>query len=172
MARATRAIANAPVTSASACSFTAGTVTLGENGEMHEGTHHIGEVASRTGLSLRTIRYYETVGLVAPSGRTDGGFRLYTEADVQRLLLVRSLKPADFALDELQEIVSLHDGLSSGGRAEDEVRLRALVELAAERIRGQRERLVAAELAVELLRRSLDGVAQRAVTPSVGSDAR
>ena len=42
----------------------------------------IGEVAERTNLSLRTIRYYEEVDLVPPSARTPGGFRLYTEADV------------------------------------------------------------------------------------------
>ena len=42
----------------------------------------IGEVAERTGLSLRTIRYYEEVGLLSPSGRTAGGFRLYADSDV------------------------------------------------------------------------------------------
>ena len=44
----------------------------------------IGEVAERTGLSLRTIRYYEEVGLAVPSARSQGGFRLYTEPDVGR----------------------------------------------------------------------------------------
>lgn len=47
----------------------------------------IGEVADRTGLSLRTLRYYEEVGQVRPSTRTSGGFRLYSETDVARLLL-------------------------------------------------------------------------------------
>ena len=42
----------------------------------------IGEVAERVKLSLRTIRHYEEVGLVPPSARSKGGFRLYTEADV------------------------------------------------------------------------------------------
>lgn len=41
----------------------------------------IGEVAERIGLSLRTIRYYEEVGLVVPSVRSQGGFRLYTEPE-------------------------------------------------------------------------------------------
>jgi DNA-binding transcriptional MerR regulator len=57
----------------------------------------IGEVAERTALSLRTIRYYEEVGLVPPSARTQGGFRLYTEADVERLLLVKRMKPLEFS---------------------------------------------------------------------------
>ena len=42
----------------------------------------IGEVAARTELSLRTIRHYEETGLVIPSARSQGGFRLYTETDV------------------------------------------------------------------------------------------
>ncbi|CAM5727047.1 hypothetical protein SBADM41S_09163 [Streptomyces badius] len=44
----------------------------------------IGEVAARTELSLRTIRHYEETGLVVPSARSRGGFRLYTEYDVAR----------------------------------------------------------------------------------------
>ena len=47
--------------------------------------HQIGTVAERVGLSLRTIRHYEEVGLVVPSGRSAGGFRLYTDGDVERL---------------------------------------------------------------------------------------
>jgi hypothetical protein len=48
---------------------------------------HIGEVAARTELSLRSLRHWDEVGLLRPSGRTDGGFRLYTEADVEKILL-------------------------------------------------------------------------------------
>lgn len=70
----------------------------------------IGEVAQRTGLSLRTIRYYEEVDLVAPSARTQGGFRLYTEADAQRLCLVKRMKPLDFNLGEMRELLALLDG--------------------------------------------------------------
>ena len=53
---------------------------------------HIGEVAERTSLSLRTLRHYDEIGLVIPSGRTEGGFRLYAEDDVARLMLVRRMK--------------------------------------------------------------------------------
>ena len=64
------------------------------------GLHHmqIGEVAEQVGLSLRTIRYYEEVGLVTPSSRTSGGFRLYTETEVARLRLVKRMKPLEFSL--------------------------------------------------------------------------
>lgn len=117
---------------------------------------HIGEVAGRTGLSLRTVRYYETVGLVTPSGRTEGGFRLYTEPDVQRLLLIRSLKAADLSLERLEELITLRDQPRSDdpslATAPAHSRYHAIVEEAALRIKIQRERLAAAELALELLR--------------------
>jgi DNA-binding transcriptional MerR regulator len=73
----------------------------------------IGEVADRTGLSLRTIRYYEEVGLVRPSSRTQGGFRLYTEPDVARLNLVKRMKPLGFTLDEARDLLAVLDRLDS-----------------------------------------------------------
>jgi len=60
----------------------------------------IGEVSERTGLSLRTIRHYEDVGVVAPSERSHGGFRICTEAEVRRLALVRRMRPLGFCLDD------------------------------------------------------------------------
>ena len=69
----------------------------------------IGEVAERTSLSLRTIRYYEEVGLVVPSGRSQGRFRLYSEADVRRLWLIRKLKPLDLSLDQIRELLAALD---------------------------------------------------------------
>ena len=74
-------------------------------------TMHIGEVAERVGLSLRTIRYYEEVGLIAPSARSQGGFRLYLEADVARLQLVKDMKPLGFSLDEMRDLLGVLDQL-------------------------------------------------------------
>lgn len=65
----------------------------------------IGEVSERIGLSLRSLRYYDETGLATPSARTSGGFRLYSEADVQRLLLVMQMKPLDFTLEEMREVI-------------------------------------------------------------------
>lgn len=81
----------------------------------------IGEVAERTGLSLRTIRYYEEVGLVRPSSRTQGGFRLYTEPDVARLNLVKRMKPLGFTLDEARDLLAVLDALDAevGGAERD-----------------------------------------------------
>lgn len=89
----------------------------------------IGEVAERTSLSLRTIRYYEEVGLVPPSARTQGGFRLYTEQDVERLLLVRRMKPLDFTIDEMRDLLGVLDALEASPTAEAAVRLRERLSL-------------------------------------------
>lgn len=67
----------------------------------------IGEVAEQVGLSLRTVRYYEEVGLVTPVGRSSGGFRIYDDSAVKRLELVRDLKPLGFSLEEIRGIVAL-----------------------------------------------------------------
>ena len=52
------------------------------------GLLQIGQVAERTGLSLRTIRFYEENGLVVPTARSEGGFRLYSDDDVARLEVI------------------------------------------------------------------------------------
>jgi len=66
----------------------------------------IGVVAERTELSIRTLRHYEEVGLVIPSARTSGGFRLYTEHDVVRLRTIRRMKPLGFTLEEMRQLLS------------------------------------------------------------------
>lgn len=70
------------------------------------GFMHIGEVAARTELSLRSLRHWEEVGLLVPSGRSEGGFRLYTERDVQRILSVRRMKPLGFSLEAMKEALA------------------------------------------------------------------
>lgn len=73
------------------------------------GMMHIGELAERTELSLRTIRHYDEIGLLKPSGRSDGGFRLYTDADLERLLIIRRMKPLGFSLEEMAELLRIID---------------------------------------------------------------
>lgn len=70
-------------------------------------TMHIGELAERTGLSLRTIRHYDDVGLLPATARTDGGFRVYTEEDFERLMVIKQMKPLGFSLEEMAEILGL-----------------------------------------------------------------
>ena len=97
-----------------------------------DGKHmQIGEVAARTELSLRTIRHYEETNLVVPSARSQGGFRLYTDADVARLMVIRRMKPLGFTLDEMRALLDATDRLDSGEELPPEEREQLL-----ERIRG------------------------------------
>lgn len=144
---------------------------------MAEEPFHIGEVAARAGLSLRTVRHWESVGLIRPSGRTDGGFRLYTEADLDQVLVLRAMKPADFSLDQLQEIGDLRARLVAlplEARADDPaaVRLRELVEVIRLRFKLQRERLAAGELALSGLRDLLPASLQGSLREPSGESNR
>lgn len=78
-----------------------------------EGTMQIGEVAERTELSLRSLRHWDEVGLVRPSGRSEGGFRLYTEPDVERILLIRRMKPLGFTLDQMRAVAEDMDVITA-----------------------------------------------------------
>ncbi|EHM31482.1 MULTISPECIES: MerR family transcriptional regulator [Streptomyces] len=117
-----------------------------------DGKHmQIGEVAARTELSLRTIRHYEETGLVAPSARSQGGFRLYTETDVARLMVIRRMKPLGFTLDQMRELLDATDRLDgdhqldAGMRAELLARVRTYQQAAAEQVEKLRVQLARAE---------------------------
>ncbi|MEV6560860.1 MerR family transcriptional regulator [Nocardia sp. NPDC051756] len=80
----------------------------------------IGQVAERTELSLKTIRHYDEFGLVQPSARSAGGFRLYTEADVSRLLVIRRMKPLGFSLAEMKQLLDAVDVLDDETTTSDQ----------------------------------------------------
>ncbi|MBY4127211.1 MerR family transcriptional regulator [Rhodococcus fascians] len=85
-----------------------------------DGLHmQIGQVAQRTELSIRTVRHYDDVGLVTPSARSAGGFRLYTETDVERLLVIRRMKPLDFTLAEMKQLLESLDVLGDENATDD-----------------------------------------------------
>jgi DNA-binding transcriptional MerR regulator len=129
-------------------------------GESGVGEHmQIGEVAERTGLSLRTIRYYEEVGLVVSSARSQGGFRLYTEPDVVRLDLVKRMKPLGFQLDEMGELLAVLDPDAGDGEISP-ARLREFAETAEQRCVELRAKLSNAEEFAEILRARLSAASQ------------
>ena len=65
----------------------------------------IGKVARRSGFSIKALRFYERRGLLPSSGRSAGGFRLYSEADVHRLEFIRQAKALGLGLDQIRELV-------------------------------------------------------------------
>ena len=70
----------------------------------------IEQVATRTGLTKRTLRYYEEVGLLLPTGRTEGNYRLYSEEDIQRLERIKNLRNLlGFSLNDIRELMEAED---------------------------------------------------------------
>jgi DNA-binding transcriptional MerR regulator len=88
------------------------------------GGYRIGEIAERLGMTERTIRYYEELGLLESVKRVDGGRRIYTDDDVRRLKFIQKLKVLGLSLQEMHEL----DRLYRRHRSNSEV-LPRLVEL-------------------------------------------
>ena len=110
----------------------------------------IGEVADAVGLSLRTVRYYEQMGLLTPERRSDGGFRLYSHSQVDRLALIKRMKPLGFHIDEMRELLHARDTLRdprapSAHRAAARATLGAFADSSAERVRELRDKLAYAQ---------------------------
>ncbi|MFG2868832.1 MerR family transcriptional regulator [Streptomyces zaomyceticus] len=128
----------------------------------------IGEVATRTELSLRTIRHYEETGLVAPSARSQGGFRLYTENDVQRLMVIRRMKPLGFSLDQMRDLLDATDRLDAATELDGTEcealleRVRTYEQAAVEQIDRLRIQLSRAEEFANTLRTRLEHNATKA----------
>ena len=95
----------------------------------------IGEAAERTGLSIRTLRHYDDLGVVSPSGHTPGGFRLYEKADIERIMLIRRMKPLEFTLDEMREFLDAADHPDAPAARETIDRFRAEAGVRLEKLR-------------------------------------
>lgn len=95
--------------------------------------YQIGEVAERLGMSQRTIRHYDDLGIVKPSARTSGGFRLYTEADVRRFELIRPFRSLGIGLDTARSVLQAIDALELGDDPTARLTVTRTLELIAER---------------------------------------
>ena len=125
----------------------------------------IGEVAARTGLSLRSLRHWEEVGLLRPSGRTEGGFRLYTEVDLEKIMVIRRMKPLGFTLEQMsatmRDIEALRDASATTLHNEARTRLAALLADAAERRKKLERQLSMADEFITQLGQELDAGSSR-----------
>lgn len=66
----------------------------------------VGELAERTGLTVRTLHHYDEIGILSPARRTSAGYRIYGTAEVERLHRIVSLRQLGFSLDEIAECLS------------------------------------------------------------------
>jgi DNA-binding transcriptional MerR regulator len=103
----------------------------------------IGELATRTGISVRTLHHYEEIGLLVPAHRTDAGHRLYGSTEVRRLQQILSLKHLGFPLNKIGDLLG-------GGEREPKQVIREQVAALRSQIASQ-----------EKLRRQLEALAVR-----------
>jgi len=104
----------------------------GEAAPAHSGKElvKIGDFAKLAGTNLRTLRYYEEIGLLQPAMRSSGGFRYYRPEDLDRLRMVASLQNLGLELARIRELMDTRDEGSPRGEFHARVR-RALNEQAA-----------------------------------------
>ncbi len=109
----------------------------------------IDQVSARTGLTKRTLRYYEEVGLLPPTGRTEGNYRRYNEEDIQRLERIKKLRDLlGFSLADIRELLN----------AEDE---RGLIKVAYEHETEVAAKIAQLDRADELIRSQLHLIGQK-----------
>lgn len=69
----------------------------------------IGELAAQLGINTKTIRFYESIGLIPPADRTPSGYRDYGEEDVDRLAFIKSAQRFGLSLEDISEILALRE---------------------------------------------------------------
>lgn len=116
----------------------------------------IGELARRAGFTTRTIRYYESIGLLRPAGRSRSGYRLYAGAALDRLAFVRRSQGLGLRLADIRRILEISDE----GRAPCQHVVK-VVEHQLARIDEQMERLLEMRQRLQGLRRRLRAALRR-----------
>jgi len=112
----------------------------------------VGELAERTGLSVRTLHHYDDIGLLSPAGRTPSGHRVYGLPQVRRLQQIASLRQLGLSLDEIRSCLE-----------RPEYSLDRVLALQVERIRGEVDRQKRLVRLLEELRRRLAGAEEISV---------
>ncbi|RAP74307.1 MerR family transcriptional regulator [Paenibacillus montanisoli] len=111
-----------------------------------EERYKIDEVAKQCGLTKRTIRYYEELGLITPPERTEGGTRLYTRLHIERLKqIINARDVLGFSLQEITDFVALREQLAQSGdayRQAEEVELKRSKLLEAGQMIDQQLRMI------------------------------
>jgi DNA-binding transcriptional MerR regulator len=115
--------------------------------------HKIGAFAKMAATNLRTLRYYEEVGLLRPAARSSGGFRYYRESDLNRISLISSLQELGLTLQEIR--VALEQRRDTGDRIGQFSRVNAALSVHSELLAERFKLLAAQQKSISLAREKL-----------------
>ena len=127
-------------------------------------TYTIGETARRSGFSASALRFYEDIGLVDPSGRTKGGYRLYDDDSLGRLAFIARAKQLGCSLEEITDLVDIWDGQRCGPVQ------RRFHELITDKIRAAESQVSELTAFTSQLRASAEQLATEPVDGPCGAD--
>jgi len=82
----------------------------------------IGELARELGTSVRTIRYYEELGIIEPVRRSKGGFRLYSDKELRKIQMIQNLQLLDFSLSRIRHMFTIRRDTKTGKEAASAIR--------------------------------------------------
>jgi MerR family transcriptional regulator, copper efflux regulator len=127
-------------------------------------SYTIGDIAERSGFSASALRYYEEIGLVEPSGRSSGGYRLYDDRALARLAFIARAKALGCSLEEITDLATIWDGEQCGPVQ------RRFHDLVTEKIRSADAQIGEMRVFTEELRRAAEQLAAEPVDGPCDAD--
>ncbi len=127
-------------------------------------SYTIGDVAERSGFTASALRYYEEIGLVAPSGRSGGGYRLYDDRALARLAFISRAKQLGCSLEEITDLATIWEGEQCGPVQ------RRFHDLVTAKIRSADAQIGELRVFAEQLRRAADQLAAEPVDGPCDAD--
>ncbi len=90
---------------------------------------NIGTIAKKADLPIKTVRYYADIGLVSPSGRSQAGYRIYGDVELNKLRFVRSARSFGFTVEECRELLGLYEDRDRSSRDVKRMALQRISEI-------------------------------------------